>query len=59
MTRAAAQPGSSQPALIQLRSLSKTYHLAGQDVAVLQEVSCLILRFALWLMHGGPERNAA
>ena len=39
MTRAAAQPGSSQPALIQLRSLSKTYHLAGQDVAVLQEVS--------------------
>ena len=39
MTHAEAAPDRAGRALVQLRGLCKTYHLAGQDVAVLKDVT--------------------
>ena len=39
MTHADAAPDRAGRALVQLRGLCKTYHLAGQDVAVLKDVT--------------------
>ena len=39
MTHADAAPDQAGRALVQLRGLCKTYHLAGQDVAVLKDVT--------------------